>query len=293
MTAKEKLDLLGEKWCAGRDAMSGEQRLIMQETIFLVIDDVFSKDKNYPEGIGEFFCRDWPAFDTEKGKLSSYARARLEYRAKEAQHKDREDHYVNVKDPDEGKPKREWVYAASLNQSIDPDNTESAELVDLQNDGTAEAAFSEVSQPDWILVQLLSLILALPSRLNGRANNPQRLRYYRMFFTDDSVEIIHSQPRITAYIEHERDLFQALHLGFLDFFMTRKCRSVIEISNTARKLLGELIDGENMITMDHPLPNDVYLAYIRAEVGTSAGSRSVVSEMRGNYRKFFAENGLC
>lgn len=293
MTGNEKLDLLGEKWCAERDTMSGEQRLIIQETIFLVIDDVFSKDKNYPEGIGEFFCRDWPAFDTEKGKLSSYAKARLEYRAKETQHKDREDHYVTVKNPDGEKPKRKWVSAASLNQSIDPDDAESAELVDLQTDSAAEAAFSDASKPDWMMVQLLTLILELPSRLNGRANNPQRLRYYRMFFTDDSVEIIHSQPRVTVFIEHERDLFRAIHLGFLDFFMTRKCRSVIEISNAARKLLGELIDGEDMRTADHPLPNDVYLAYIRAEDGTSAGSRSVVSEMRGNYRKFFTENGLC
>ncbi len=291
--AKERLDRLGEAWCAGRDRMTEEQKLSGQMAVFQAIDDVFAGTEYYQNGIGEFFLRDWEDFSAEKGALSAYAEKRLEFRAKEARHRDREDHYVTVRDRGDGKPGRKWKSADSLNQPVDPSDGDKGELLDLVADVSAEGELERAARTDWTQLQLLSLILELPLRLKGRANNPQRLNYFRMFFTDDSVEIIHSQAQIAAYVTHERDLFRAIHPGFLDHFMRRECRSVEEISNTARKLLGELIEGEAMVEAGYPLPNDVYLSFLRKEKSAASASRSVVSEMRGFYRRFLREGGLC
>lgn len=291
--AKERLDRLGEAWCAGRDRMTDEQKLSVQMAVFQAIDDVFAGTEHYQNGIGEFFLRDWESFSAEKGALSAFVEQRLRFRAKEAYHRDREDHYITVRDASEEGPRRKWVGAQSLNQSMDPADGDGGERLDLVADASAEAELERAVQIDWDQLQLLSLILELPVRLKGRANNPQRLNYFRMFFTDDSVEIIHSQAQISAYVTHERDLFRAIHLGFLDHFMRRECRSVEEISNTARKLLGELIEGEAMVEAGYPLPNDVYLSFLRKDKSAASASRSVVSEMRGFYRRFLREGGLC
>ena len=293
----DKLDRLGEEWCAGQGSMSADQRIRMAEEVFLTIDKLLPPDSRSREALSGFFISDWPKFSAEKGKLSVFLASRLKLRLRDLDHWERGDRRLTVHDPDTGKEKRKWTTGKdSLDRSIDPEDPDSGTLMDLAAYDSAAAGTDAPDrdlQLDTIMLQVIPLILELHQRLKGRANNPQRIRYYRMFFTDSSVDIMQNHERIQAYIAHERDLFQAMYLGFLDYFMKDRCRTVREVCKSSVKLLGELIPGAEMKNAGHPLPSDVYLNYLKTVEGIDTGTRSMVSENRNHYRDFLRENGVC
>ena len=140
--------------------------------------------------------------------------------------------------------------------------------------------------------RLLSLALCFPERLSGRAKNPQRLNYFRMFFTDSIVDVLHQNLETRPFIAHERDLFQAMKLGFLDFFMKHICRTVPEIECCAVKRYNELVDGRPDTAPGHPLPNDVYMTYLNTVESYAIKSPGTISNQRAEYERFMREN-LC
>ena len=139
--------------------------------------------------------------------------------------------------------------------------------------------------------ELISLILVLPERLNGQARNQTRINYFRMFFTDSMVDILHTEGEMIR-ISHERDLFDAMNLSFLDFFMEEPCRTAREIIRTNLKLYGQMVKGRPMNTPEQPLPNDVYMQYMQDVEGTKLKSASAITNQRMAYRAFLEEN-LC
>ena len=142
------------------------------------------------------------------------------------------------------------------------------------------------------MLSLLSLALCFPERLSGRAKNPQRLNYFRMFFTDSVVDILHQNLETRPFVAHERDLFHAIKLGFLDFFMQQVCRSVPEIKSCGVKHYGALVDGRPDAAPGHPLPNDVYMTYLNTVEGSTIKSPGTISNQRAEYERFMREN-LC
>ena len=160
-----------------------------------------------------------------------------------------------------------------------------AEVEAWENGGSVEAGVDA----DDTLVSLLSLILTLPERLKGRANNPKKITYYRMFFTDGVVAAVHGMPQrseLWRYARHERDLFRALQIRFLDYFMQERCRTVADISDSEVKRYGELVDGAPMEHPGHPLPNDVYRAYLNRCEGYDIAADASVSNQRTEYKQF-------
>ena len=141
------------------------------------------------------------------------------------------------------------------------------------------------------MVELIALMLRLPQELRGRANNPQRLNYFRMFFTDSVADIAQNQEGISSLEERERDLFQVLQLAFLDFFQTQTCRTVAQLRGSRNKPYGQLVPGRPMTDPGHPLPNDVYCAYFEGREGTRIGA-SALSNQRAAYKELL-EGYLC
>ena len=142
---------------------------------------------------------------------------------------------------------------------------------------------------DDTLVSLLSLILTLPERLKGKANNPKKITYYRMFFTDGVVAAVHDIPTrsdLGRYARHERDLFRAFQIHFLDFFMQKRCRTIVDVADCEVKCYGELISGAPMEHPGHPLPNDVYREYLNSHEGYDITADASVSNQRKEYRQF-------
>ena len=146
----------------------------------------------------------------------------------------------------------------------------------------------EVESRAW---ELITLILLLPQRLTGQANNANRINYYRMFFTDGTVAALFSVGD-RPYRTHERDLFAAMKLPFLDFFLEDVCRSVDAILSSDLKAYGRMVEGRPMEPPGQPLPNDVYLEYLNAKEEAGVKSASAISNQRAAYYKFLKEN-LC
>ena len=160
-----------------------------------------------------------------------------------------------------------------------------AEMEAWENGSSVEAGVDA----DDTLISLLSLILALPERLEGRANNPKKITYYRMFFTDGVVAAVHDMPKrseLGRYIRHERDLFRAFQTRFLDFFMRERCRSIADVADCEVKRYGELVPGAPMEHPGHPLPNDVYRSYLNRYEGYDIAADASVSNQRAEYKQF-------
>lgn len=160
-----------------------------------------------------------------------------------------------------------------------------AEVEEWENGASVEAGVDA----DDTLVSLLSLILTLPERLQGKANNPRKITYYRMFFTDGVVAAVHGMPKrseLGRYARHERDLFRAFQIRFLDFFMRERCRSIVDVADCEVKRHGELVDGAPMEHPGHPLPNDVYRGYLNRCEGYDIASDASVSNQRTEYKQF-------
>lgn len=62
--------------------------------------------------------------------------------------------------------------------------------------------------------------------------------------------------------KRQRDIFEAMCIPFLDFFMRDICRSLEEILASDLKLHGEMVEGRAMKRPEQPLPNDVYRQYM-------------------------------
>lgn len=283
-----KLNCLGDEWCSLRDCISIERKLALTDEVFCLAFDLFPSGSKKGDMMGEFFERYWVNFSSESGSLYAYMNLKLNHLIKKSTHDDREDHYIKNPNADaENEPKRIWVTADSLNKHISNDG----EGEELGNMIAAKDTPDRLAM-DATALDLISLILELPTRLKGKANNPQRLSYFKMFFTDSVVDVLHSVDINTAFSAHERDLFRAMHLGFLDFFMLNVCRTVTQIMGCPLKLYAELVDGAPKKEPDHPLPNDIYLTYLRTVEGKEVKTASTISEIRQAYRHFLEAN-LC
>lgn len=231
------------------------------------------------EALGAFWLMDINRYDPQKGSFRGFFKARLKLRKEDM---DRED---GIKP--KGGQKDEWR-VESLDASIGEDQEETK--IGRLEDETAVSGQGELEAEERAR-ELIALILLLPQRLSGKANNPTRVNYFRMFFTDGSVAVLFDSVK-WPYLAHERDLFAAMKLPFLDFFMKDTCRSVEDILRSDLKEYGRMVKGQPMTVPRQPLPNDVYVEYLNTQEGMELKSVSVVSNQRKAYVAFLKEN-LC
>lgn len=282
----ERLEALVIQWKAlgeGDDAVRLKLNVEMSE----ILGKLYPWDNAKWANIGAFWRADMPKFDPAEGTFRSFMEARLELRKQDAKRKESGMHRKTV--IENGEKVQKWVQDESLNAPASPDGEDTREKIDELSDSAAPSPQARVDARE-MAGALLSLILDLPTKLRGQANNPARVRYYRMFFTDEATDII-ARGGGAFFLRHERDLFRAMYLAFLDFFMAASCRTVAAVERAHLKPYGEMVPGRPMEEATQPLPIDVYTQYLRTE-GVELRSDATISNQRDAYRTFKRENLL-
>lgn len=163
-----------------------------------------------------------------------------------------------------------------------PMGEEDATLSDFIADPSA-AKPEERAEWDEALVELTALVLDFSERHRGKAGNETRRNWYRLFFTEDMTFAAKSVPlRLT----HERDVFSAMKLAYLDYYMSAPCRDLASLLRTALRPYGETVPGSGREEGETPIPipADVCLNYLKRCEKVQAGAAA-----RSNQMKFYKE----
>lgn len=305
-TLSEQLNQLGEEWFEARKRQDKNTCIMLQADIFLLADKIFrssvseSKKENelferpYLKGhpdrraaLGEFFIRDWMQFDPNKGTLYNFMKVRLGFRASDMHSKDYAIRKKERKNPQPGDLKTEYIREISLDTPQENENVAIPVWLEYICPLPAEYDLEYNER----IAELIALILSLPQVLKGRANTSERVTYFKMFFTDDMVEAIHTYGVTSGYINHERDLFESINISFLDFFMSDICRTANEILHSRLKFYGEIVEGQPMEEPRYPLPNNIYCTYLKVTHKKKVGD-SAISNQRNAYHTFLRKM-LC
>lgn len=259
--ARAKLEQLCAQWAALGPEDQG-RKLDMENEIFILAYELFPGRESE---IGTVFLNDWKHFDAAKGSAYGFFSARISLRQKDAyrDQKAYEDHTVT--------------------DTVQMDGDQSESLLENLPAGPGAGPEERLDLDDTAR-ELLSVILNLRGHLQGRANNPARHNYFRMFFTDSVASSLHDGTPPPVFIKRERDLFTALKLEFLDFFMRETCRSVADICRSPLKPYGALVEGRGMEETKLPLPGDVYVSYLSRVENTKVRAPAV-SQQRQMYRE--------
>ena len=135
-------------------------------------------------------------------------------------------------------------------------------------------------ETEGLYTELISNILHFGEIYYGKANNTTRLCWYKIFFTEDMT---YTWKMGGASYGNERDVFRAMLLDYLDYYMRNICRSRREVCESPLKLYCEVVttaanDGE---VTPLPLPADVSLAFIEKRnlpLSTKRSARSGVKK---------------
>lgn len=292
----ERLNRLGIALTAARKQQNKDEEIRLSSDIFLLAEEIFSQKGQgewFRENIGRFYLKHWHLFDADRGPLYRFIQKRMDWVEKESYQKDHSGHWKTEKpkqkeaksdseDTETGEEKkREWVRDESYDALAEQTGN------DLGTTSPRALEDEKIFQDG--LLEFITLILTLPEHLTGRANNPERINYFRLFFTDDAVRIIQEQLGKAVFYQHERDLFSAMQLKFLDYFMSAPCRSVREIAGRALKLYGELVPGGAMEEPKQPFPNDLYLTYRNTQENATIRSVSTITNQRNAYKDFLKQ----
>lgn len=285
MDNRERLDQLGRQWMQCRppgprlNARTWKQRSFCSS---------FSCSPSRRRQWAPCMKRIGKSLNAQEGSLYDFCRFRLPKRMDAEERKDMDGRYVRKEDEVSGKQVKYKERHTSLYKKVGEEvEGKLIEVVRQEEESGADMGVMLNST----MVELITLMLRLPQELRGRANNPQRLNYFRMFFTDSVADIAQNQEGISSLEERERDLFQVLQLAFLDFFQARNCRTVAQLRGSQSKPYGQLVPGRPMTDPGHPLPNDVYCAYFEVQEGTKIGA-SALSNQRTAYKELL-EGYLC
>lgn len=133
------------------------------------------------------------------------------------------------------------------------------------------------------LADLAALMLNLRERIGSRAANATGERWYRMFFAEDITTAVKT---LSLTFRHERDIMKALYQSYMDYYMTKKCRSTAQIRKTPLEPLCKFTDNPadtQETAWDH-FPVCVALTYLeRCENAVYAASE--YSNKRKTYRE--------
>lgn len=244
-------------------------------------------------------------YDPSTGSFRGFVQTRIKMRRMDAQRqdagmhremkeaeKDWEGSCDGMPGESDGKKKPIWVRPDSLDAPIvTSDGEDGGTLSDMVADDRSGREATQRLNVDESLCELITLILLLPQRLSGQANNPVKIKYFRMFFTDSMVLSVHTMEMEYLH-KRQRDIFEAMCIPFLDFFMRDICRSLEEILASDLKLHGEMVEGRAMKRPEQPLPNDVYRQYMRVVEHIEIRSDGAISNQRASYYQFLKER-LC
>lgn len=142
-----------------------------------------------------------------------------------------------------------------------------------------------------LFAELTAMILNFSERHSGQSNNESRKMWYRLFYTEDMTLAAQTVELSTS---HERDIFAAMKLPYLDYYMGKKCRTLRQLAHTSLKPYGEVVPARKGQREETPLPlpADVSLSYLKICENISAGSSARSNQMKP-YRAEIREMRQC
>lgn len=275
MDKRERLDQIGREWCALPSEGCDAVRVKLQEEIFSLAMKVFP---NKADAMGLFFLNDWRSFNADVGTLSNFLAARLKHRMKDLERQDFDgQRKTEISDRTDKK-----ISVKKRHKSLDaPPSTDEETEQTLGDTLPAKTGEAEgVLLAEVVFVELTSMVLNFSKNHTGRQANETRRMWYQIFFTEDVTHVYKTQPYAFS---HERDIFCAMLLPYLDYYMAAQCRAGKQVSFTPLKPYGEVVPDRRGDTGETPvpLPADVSLAWLRRE-GIQAGA-SARSNQRRSY----------
>ena len=185
--------------------------------------------------------------------------------------------------------RRNDCYRDIANREEQLDSLDQPAYADSQETlGNAQAG-PPADDPAWLLdmrapfLEWTAMVLNFAERHRGQAANETRRNWYRIFYTEDITQAV---KITTMEFLHERDVFTALKQTYLDYYMTKSCHSLREITETALKPYCEVVPEQTGCTEETPLPipADVSLCYLQLVEGQTKGaSRPARSNHKAAY----------
>ncbi len=131
---------------------------------------------------------------------------------------------------------------------------------------------------DELFGDLAALVLDFARNHKGHQANEKRQMWYRVFYTEDMTL---TYKKSTVRFSHERDIFRAMLLDYLDSYMATRCRTGEQISFTPLKPYGEVVPARQGKTGETPvpLPADVSLEWLRRN-GIPGGASARSNQLR-------------
>lgn len=169
----------------------------------------------------------------------------------------------------------------SLDQPFGEDGTDSwQDHCPASRDTHPEELFARESA----IAELTAQILNFAQRHQGQAANERRREWFRMFYTEDMTVVL---KMMSLNFLHARDVFEAMLLPYLDYYMASRCRTLPQIAAVPLKPYGEVVPERAGVTAETPvpLPADVSLSFKRICRGEIVGA-SARSEQ---YKRYKAE----
>lgn len=188
-------------------------------------------------------------YDPMIGHFSGYLKEKLDFREKDQWRKIKREKECSVQD--------------------DPD-----QILEKLEDPHVGELFSNMEFQD-LFEELLTMILNFKMRQSGHGNNESRLKWYRIFFTEDMTLTMKHSPHI---LRRERDTINAMDLEYLDYYMEQVCRTQMQVRRTPMKMYCQVVPNRKECEGEVPLPipADVSLSYLekRENRHFSPGTRS-------------------
>lgn len=227
-----------------------------------------------PEGTGNEIKAIIAGFDETKGTFSHYMRAsRKNY---------------------EKKWNKEVMKRVSHEDSVDDEDNPVAPLRAVVS---APGRAAEVQDT---VVEIAAMIQDFGKNPANRSENRESRQWYGLFYTEMITRSMKAAPRLLKRIENA--VFKAAELDYLDYYMSRECRTAELVNVTALKSQREVIDSafttkkelpdtEVKISSGKgraPLPAAVPLSFLKRVRGVKS-SNPTHSKHFANYEKMIGQ----
>lgn len=199
--------------------------------------------------------------------------------------------------------KRRTISAYRTDQIYTPEG-DSIDAITETDDGIIIEGLTPVAPEDQepevramlndLFAELTAMVLNFSERHSGRSNNETRKMWYRLFYTEDMTLAAQTAELSTS---HERDIFAAMKLPYLDYYMSKKCRALRQLAHTPLKPYEESVPERKGRTEETPLPlpADVSLSYLKIceNISAGAGARSNQLNIYKTEKREMLEMFLC
>ena len=138
------------------------------------------------------------------------------------------------------------------------------------------------------LVKRLCSTVQYMKHTPNKTNNPVRLEYTQCFVTDVLTNLC-KKEYLTGRQINEKEVFESMELGLLDFIIEEDCRSFPEIRSTAMKTYDQAGVSESKERIKLPLENPVYICYLSGFFQKEV-TGSLVSQQKAKFKEMLGMN---